>query len=96
MQTRLRALPRVPPPRVTVERHLIVGAAMNAEALAADLESALGGIAACLFAGNRSGAMNQIGRAHHRIEELRTAFLDLAGIADRAPTEPTTAALRVA
>jgi hypothetical protein len=97
MTTPLRVLHGRPSPTVTIQRHLVVGAAMNAEALAADLESALGGIAACMWAGNRPGAINQIGRAHLRIEELRAAFLELAGIADRAPTEPTTtAALRVA
>jgi predicted metal-dependent TIM-barrel fold hydrolase len=78
-------------PTVTVERHLVVGAAMNAKALADDIDHALAAIEARLWAGNRAAAVNEIGRAHHRIAELRQSFLDLAGIADRAPSDPTDA-----
>ena len=81
-----------PSPTVTIERHLVVGAAMDAKALADDLEHALSAIEQRIFAGNRAGAVNEIGRAHLRVEELRQSFLDLAGIADRSPTEPNAAA----
>lgn len=93
---RLRLLPGGPVQTVTVQRHLIVGAAMDAKALADDIESALEAIEARLWAGNRAAAVNEIGRAHLRVGQLRTAFLELAGIADRAPTEPTNAAHAVA
>ena len=96
MRRQLRLLRGRPSPTVTIERHLVVGAAMNAEALAADIERALAAIEQRMWAGNRAGAVHEIGRAHHRIQELRGAFLDLAGIADRAPTEPTNAARAVA
>lgn len=94
MAATIHTLPGRPAPTVTVARHLVVGAAMNAEALAQDLESALNAIEARLWAGNRAAAVNEIGRAHHRINELRDAFRELAGIADTTPTEPTRAALR--
>lgn len=89
--TALRLIGR-PSPTVTIERHLVVGAAMDAKALADDLESALGAIEQRLFAGNRAAAVNEIGRAHLRVAELRDSFLALAGIADRAPTEPSAVA----
>ena len=92
MQPQLRVLPGRPSPTVTIERHRVVGAAMDAKALADDLEHALNAIEQRVFAGNRSGAVNEIGRAHHRIAELREAFLELAGIADTTPTDPATAA----
>ena len=60
-----------PSPTVTIERHLVVGAAMDAKALADDLEHALSAIEQRIFAGNRAGAVNEIGRAHLRVEELR-------------------------
>jgi len=81
---------------VTLPRYRVVEAAMDAKALADDVERALLAIEQRLFAGNRAGAVNEVGRAHHRIGEMRTAFLELAGLADTAPTDPSTAALRVA
>jgi hypothetical protein len=81
-----------PSPTVTIERHLVVGAAMDAKALADDLERALGAIEQRIFAGNRAAAVNEIGRAHVRVAELRESFMALAGIADRSPTEPNVAA----
>lgn len=81
---------------VSLPRYRVVEAAMDAKALADDLERALGAIEQRMWAGNRAGAVNEIGRAHHRIEELRTAFLELAGIADSTPTDPPGAATRVA
>lgn len=90
--TALRVLAGRPSPTVRVERHLVVGAAMNAEALAQDLESALTAIEARVWAGNRAAAVNEIGRAHYRIRQLREAFLELAGIADRSPSDPSSAA----
>jgi hypothetical protein len=95
MAAALRLVGR-PFPTVTVERHLVVGAAMDAKALADDLESALNAIEQRLFAGNRAAAVNEIGRAHLRIDELRQSFLELAGIADHLPTEPSTSAASAA
>lgn len=92
----LRVLRGRPSPTVTIERHRVVGAAMDAKALADDLENVLGAIEQRMWAGNRAGAVNEIGRAYHRIEELRDAFLELAGIADTAPTDPATAVRSVA
>lgn len=81
---------------VTLPRYRVVEAAMDAKALADDVERALRAIEQRLFAGNRAGAVNEIGRAHLRIAELRSAFLELAGIADRAPSDPSTSAQAVA
>lgn len=78
---------------VTLPRTLVVEAAMNAKALADDLRSVLAAIELRTFAGSRAGVINEIGRGMHRLGELETAFLDLAGIADRAPSDPTDAAL---
>lgn len=88
----LTVLPGRPAPTVTIERHLVVGAAMNAKALADDVERALHAIEQRIFANNRAGAVNEIGRALVRVGELETAFLDLAGIADTAPSDPADAA----
>lgn len=80
------------PQTVTVARFLVVEAAMDAESLAGDLERALMAIEQRMWAGNRAGAVNEIGRARHRIDELRQSFLDLAGIADTTPSDPADAA----
>lgn len=81
---------------VTLPRYRVVEAAMDAKALADDLERALGAIEQRMWANNRAAAVNEIGRAHLRIEQLRKAFLELAGIADRNPSDPATTATRVA
>ena len=80
---------------VTLPKYLVVEAAMDAESLAAELEQTLDLITDRIFSGNRAGAVDAIGRAHHRIDELRGSFLALAGIADLSPTEPG-AAIRAA
>ena len=76
---------------VTLPRYRVVEAAMDAKALADDLERALAAIEQRMWAGNRAGAVNEIGRAQLRIGQLREAFLELAGIADTAPTDPAPA-----
>ena len=96
MRATLRVLPGRPAPTVTIERHLVVGAAMDAKSLADDLEAALAAIEQRLWAGNRAGAVNEIGRAHVRIAQLRESFLDLAGIADSTPSDPSNAAAAAA
>lgn len=96
MRTQLRVLPGRPSPTVTVARHLVVGAAMDAKSLADDMERALNAIEQRMWAGNRGGVLLEISRAHHRIGELRRSFLDLAGIADRTPTDPANDAARAA
>lgn len=78
---------------VTLPRTQIVDAAMDAEALAGDLERALNAIEQRMWAGSRAGAVNEIGRARVRIDELRQSFRALAGLADRAPSDPTDAAV---
>lgn len=85
-----------PSPTVTIERHLVVGAAMDAKALADDLETALRAIEQRVFAGNRAAAINEIARALFRVTELRGSFLELAGLSDTTPTDPDTAARAVA
>lgn len=85
-----------PAPTVTIERHLVVGAAMNAKALADDLRSVLTAIELRTFQGSPAGVVNEIGRGMHRLGELETAFLDLAGIADRAPSDPSDTAASAA
>lgn len=92
----LTVLPGRPAPTVTIERHLVVGAAMNAKALADDIERALRAIEQRIFAGNRAAAVNEVGRALLRVDELETAFLDLAGIADSTPSDPADTAAAVA
>lgn len=90
-----RPLLTVLPPRsvtVTLPRYRVVEAAMDAKALADDLERALGAIEQRIFAGNRAGAVNEIGRALFRVAELRGSFLELAGLSDTAPTDPSSAA----
>ena len=96
MRAQLRLLPGKPSPTVTIARHLVVGAAMDAKALADDIDQALTAIEQRLFAGNRAGAVHEISRAHFRVEELRAAFLELAGIADRSPSDPANATRAVA
>lgn len=81
---------------VTLPRYRVVEAAMDAKALADDLEAALAVIEQRMWTNNRAAAVNEIGRAHIRIEQLRQAFLELAGIADRNPSDPATTATRVA
>lgn len=90
-QPKLRLVGR-PSPTVTIERHLVVGAAMNAKALADDFRSVLAAIELRTFQGSRSGVINEIGRGHHRLAEMEAAFLELAGIAERAPSDPSNAA----
>ena len=77
---------------VVLPRYRVVEAAMDAKALADDLERTLGVIEQRIFAGNRSAAVNEIGRAHVRIAEMRESFLELAGLGETSPTEPNTAA----
>ena len=91
MAPQLRLVGR-PSPTVTIERHLVVGAAMDAKALADDIDRALAAIEQRMWAGNRPAAINEIARAHVRVAELRESFLALAGLADRTPSEPNTAA----
>lgn len=81
-----------PAPTVTIERHHVVGAAMNAKALVDDLRAVLNAIELRTFQGSPAGVINEIGRGMHRLEELEAAFLDLAGIADRTPSDPANAA----
>lgn len=73
---------------VTLPRTVVVEAAMNAKALADDLEAVLAAIEQRTWANSRAGVINEVGRGRHRIGELRGAFLELAGIADRAPSDP--------
>lgn len=87
------------PPRsetVTLPRYRVVEAAMDAKALADDIDRALAAIEQRLFAGNRAGAINEMGRAHYRVSELRSAFLELAGLADSTPSDPADAIRAVA
>ena len=77
---------------VVIPRYRVVEAAMDAKALADDIDRALAAIEQRMWAGNRPAAINEIGRAHVRVAELREAFLELAGLADRTPSDPDTAA----
>lgn len=77
---------------VTLSRTSVVEAAMEATALADELTLALAAIEQRVWAGNRAGAVHEIGRAGYRIEQLRSAFTDLAGLSDTAPTDPGVAA----
>ncbi len=77
---------------VTLPRYRVVEAAMDAIALADDLSQALAAIEQRMWSNNRAGAINEIGRAGLRIEQLRDAFAGLAGLADTAPTDPGAAA----
>lgn len=83
-------------PTVTLPRYRVVEAAMDAKALADDIERGLHAIEQRVFAGNRAGAVNEIGRALFRVEQLRVSFLELAGLAESAPTDPANAARAVA
>jgi hypothetical protein len=76
---------------VTLPRYLVVETAMDAASLASELEESLRAIEQRLWAGNRAGAVDAITRAHRRVEQMRTSFTELAGIADLSPTEPEAA-----
>lgn len=78
---------------VTLPRTVVVEAAMNAKALADDLEAVLAAIEQRTWANSRAGVINEVGRGRHRIGELRGAFLELAGIAESGtPSDPADAA----
>jgi hypothetical protein len=81
---------------VTLPRYRVVEAAMDAKALTDDLERALEAIAQRMWSGNRAAAVNEIGRAHLRIAEMRGAFLELAGLGETTPSDPSNAARAVA
>lgn len=77
---------------VSLPRYLVVETAMEAMASADEVVLSLASVEQRIWAGNRAAAMNELNRAGFRLEQMRDALADLAGIADRAPTEPGAAA----
>lgn len=73
---------------IALPRDAVVRPAMDAQALALELERALEIATQRIFAGNRAAALNEIGRARFRVEELRATWHDLAGLAESEPACP--------
>lgn len=86
----------VAPRLISINHRRVVDPAMDIRALVEDAITSLGVAEQRIFGGHRAAALNEIGRATHRLEEVRGLALDLAGMAERHPDGDPTAAAVVA
>lgn len=77
---------------ISLPRYLVVETAIEATAAADEIALSIAAIEQRIWSGDRAAAINELNRAGYRVEQMRGALAELAGLADRAPTEPGAAA----
>lgn len=70
---------------IQLPRDQVIEPAMNAQALAVDLDKVLEAASQRIFGGDRAGAVGLLNQARFRIQSFRAEWHRIAGIAEAAP-----------